>query len=330
MRRARRHVRPRRTFPTKAALVAAFVALLIVGAGSAPASSSLQVSSDAPSGPRDPYASFACGVALQPSRGLGEVVEAQVAGKQGTYGVAALDLDTGRAYLRHSDERFPSASVYKLAVLYETWRQVELGRIDSATRITILPEDATATEPPGSPAPGATLTIEEAVEAMITISSNSAARALLRVLGRDSVNAGARWLGLRDTVIPTAATRTGVVDGDGDEVAATSPRDVLCLLTLVANGQLLGREPSAEIRQVLFRQRVNDRLPALLPPGTRVAHKTGELTNVRNDVGIVYAPGGTYVLAVLTKDVNEDEAALTIAQLSRRVHDHLTSRSGGR
>jgi beta-lactamase class A len=143
------------------------------------------------------------------------------------------------------------------------------------------------------------------------------------LLGRGSINRSVEALGLWDTVLPAPGTRTGIFDVDGVEVAVTSPRDELCLLTLMAKGQLLGPGVSAEMRQLLLRQRINDRLPALLPPDARVAHKTGELPGVRNDVGIVYARPGTYVVVVLARGVEEGYATAAIARLSRRLYDHF-------
>jgi beta-lactamase class A len=118
-----------------------------------------------------------------------------------------------------------------------------------------------------------------------------------------------------------SGVKTGVFDGEGDEVASTSPRDLLTFFRLLGNGYLLSPEASKEMREVLLRQKVNDRLPSLLPEGTRVAHKTGELVAVRNDAGIVYAPSGAYVIAVLGSGVDEGEATAAIARLSRKVYD---------
>jgi len=259
------------------------------------------------------------------SRGLAAVVEAEVGPRAGSYGVAVLNLGTGEAYLRNADQRFPAASVYKLAVLYETWRQLQSGALSLATKLTILPEDAVEPEPEGGPALGATLSVGEALDAMVTVSSNAAARTLLRTVGRYSVNRSMEALGLRDTMVPAPGTSTQVTDDEGAEVATTSARDALCYLSLLAGDQLVGRQASGEMRDLLLRQRIGDRLPALLPPDVRVAHKTGELPGVRNDVGIVYAPRGSWAVAVLSRGGDEADATEAIARLSRRLYDYFTT-----
>ena len=161
----------------------------------------------------------------------------------------------------------------------------------------------------------------------MTISSNASAHALLRILGRDEVNAAMVGRGLRDTLLPTSRTRTGVIDTDGTQIAATSARDVLCYLVLLGRDQLAGPAANARMRDVLARQQINDRLPALLPPDARVAHKTGELTSVRNDVGIVSTPRGTWAIAVLSRDVEGTDASGVIARLSRHVYDYFAPAS---
>jgi len=260
------------------------------------------------------------------STGLAAAVEAEVGARAGSYAVAVVNLETGEAYLRNADQRFPAASVYKLAVLYETWRQLQAGTLSAAAELTISPEDAVEPEPDDGPVLGATLSITEALDAMVTVSSNAAAHALLRTVGRDSVNRSMLALGLRDTMVPAPGTSTGMTDGEGEEVAVTSARDAACYLSLLARDQLVGRQASAAMRELLLRQRSSDRLPALLPPTVRVAHKTGELQGVRNDVGIVYAPGGSWAVAALSRTPDDTEATATIGRLSRRLYDYFVGR----
>jgi len=82
-------------------------------------------------------------------------------------------------------------------------------------------------------------------------------------------------------------------------------------------------DTSQEMIDLLARQKINDRLPALLPPGTKVAHKTGNWDNATHDVGVVYAPHGAYVIAVLS---DKPDRAESIAELSRLVYEYLEAR----
>ena len=257
------------------------------------------------------------------SRALTALVENDLGAMRGRYAVAIRDLDSGESYMLSGERRMPAGSVYKLAVLYTAWREILLGNLSRETLITISREDAAESEPADGLTVGETITVEAALDRMVRVSSNAASHALLRTLGRENINTAMLALGLPETLLPTAVTRTGVTDALGEEVATTSARDMLCYLTRAARGELLGPEPSARTRRLLFLTPDGDRIPVLLPPNTPVAHKTGEIPGVRNDVGIVYAPRATYVLVVLGQSADEGEAMATIARLSRKVYDHF-------
>jgi hypothetical protein len=82
--------------------------------------------------------------------------------------------------------------------------------------------------------------------------------------------------------------------------------------------------------RLLARQRVNDRIPRLLPDGITVAHKTGNLPGVVNDVGIVYESGATYVVALLVDGTSDDGAATQAeAQVARDAYDYFQSLHNG-
>jgi beta-lactamase class A len=264
---------------------------------------------------------FPCVPLPSSSERIARLVRDELGARKGTYGVAIHHLDTGESFLQNAERPFPSASLYKLGVLYEAWRQISLGKLTLNTRVTIKDEDAIEGEPAGGVAPGDSLTLATVLERMITVSSNAAAYSLLRTLGRSTINRSVAEIGLLDTKLIVSGVRTGVFDGEGDEVASTSPRDLLTYFRLLGNGYLLGAEASKGMREILLRQKVNDRLPSLLPPSTQVAHKTGELVGVRNDAGIVYSPKGAYVIAVLGSSDDEEEASEGIARLSRKVYD---------
>lgn len=258
---------------------------------------------------------------------IADIVESAIGGLTGTYGIGVFDLDRGDGYIRYAHRRFPAASIYKLVVLYETQRQILLGNLSPRLRFTITEDDAAEPEPPGGPVVGSTVSVASALEQMIAISSNASARGLLRVLDRENVNRSAWDLGLRETRLTAPGTRTGAVNEVGREIAATSPADMLCLAGLLAEGQLLGPWPSSQMRGLLFRQQVNDRIPALLPAGSLVAHKTGELPGIRNDVGIVYLPRSTFALVVLSQGANEAEATQATALLGRDLSAYFSSRA---
>ena len=102
-------------------------------------------------------------------------------------------------------------------------------------------------------------------------------------------------------------------------------RDLATLYAALQRGQVAGPEDTRDMLDVLLAQEFNEKIPAGLPPGTRVAHKTGEITAVSHDGGIVYPPGrAPYVLVVLTRGVRDGRAsAALIADISRIVYRSL-------
>ncbi|MEO8577262.1 MAG: serine hydrolase, partial [Gemmatimonadales bacterium] len=97
--------------------------------------------------------------------------------------------------------------------------------------------------------------------------------------------------------------------------------DLAVLLAAIERGKILSPGSSAEMREILLAQEFNEKIPAGLPAGTRVAHKTGEITAVSHDAAIVYPPGRKpYVLVVLTRGLREGkDSATLIADISRIV-----------
>ena len=94
------------------------------------------------------------------------------------------------------------------------------------------------------------------------------------------------------------------------------------LMEAIDRDEAASDDSCAEMRRILLEQKHNDMLPARLPRGVRVAHKTGSITAVRNDTAIVYAPFGTYYLTILTDRLKRPEDGVrAIAELSKLIHD---------
>jgi beta-lactamase class A len=252
---------------------------------------------------------------LPPSRDsrLQETIEYALRTEYAIFGVAIEHLETGEAAAIHSERVFEAASLYKLAVLYEVYRQQRAGRIAWDTSLAVTQRHLALELVSSWAALGRAMTVAEATEAMITRSDNTAAALLWTRLGLASINQGMVELGLLHTRL--------------DYEVSTTAADMARWFALAYRGELVDAEASADILAQLARQQVNDRLPALLPAGTRVAHKTGDLPGLTHDVGIVYAPSGPFVLAVLSAWSARSLAPRTaIARLSRQVYDYFETR----
>jgi beta-lactamase class A len=100
----------------------------------------------------------------------------------------------------------------------------------------------------------------------------------------------------------------------------TTARALLRLMEAIARGKAVDRESSRQMLEILERQTVNDRIPAGLPPGTRVAHKTGDITGIRHDAAIVLARR-PFVLVVLTRGLENPELGnALIAEITRQLY----------
>lgn len=211
-------------------------------------------------------------------------------------------------YTHDPDEPVIAASLYKLGVLAEAERRVDAGELHYNDTITIEPEDITAD---GSfEDAGTQLTLDEALEAMITISDNGSALALWRILGGANIDA---------TLLKAGVGDFHVAFDDTEDNWAT-PHGIGTFFTLLAKRQLISGAASDRMLARLERQQISDRLPAQLPPGVVVAHKTGNLVGIVHDAGIIYTKSGPRVVVAMTWDAFDEDAASFISSIGSLVY----------
>ncbi len=194
------------------------------------------------------------------------------------------------------DREFVAASLYKLGILVEAENRVEARTSSYADPVTIEPEDIT--EDGSFEVAGTTISLEDALEAMITVSDNGTALALWRLLGPPNINATLARAGIEGLHV--------ALSDEEDNVA--TPRAVGTLFTLLARRQLISPAASDRMLARLERQRINDRLPSQLPAGVVVAHKTGNLSGVTHDAGVIYTASGPRVVVAMTREAAEEDA----------------------
>src|SRR5437868_3792788 len=227
----------------------------------------------------------------------------------GGAGIWVADPTVATPLFNHDpDEQVIAASLYKLGVLAEAERRVDAGDLHYGDAIIIQPDDITAD---GSfEDAGTELTLDEALEAMITISDNGAALALWRILGGANI----------DATLEKAGIQNFHVAFDDTEDNWATPHAIGTFFTLLAKRQLISPAASDRMLARLERQQINDRLPAQLPSDVVIAHKTGNLTGLTHDAGIIYTKTGPRVVVVMTWDALDEDAANFISSIGSLVY----------
>jgi beta-lactamase class A len=244
--------------------------------------------------------------------------------------VAARTLDGKDQLLIQPDVAFHAASTMKIPVMIELFAQAREGRLRLDDPLTVRNRFASIVD--GSPyqldpaddsdpevyqSIGSSLSLRRLCEAMITVSSNLAANLLIEELGVENIRRRVQRLGADGMKVlrgveDAKAFRAGLSN-------TTTARGLMVLLEKIGRGKAVGRDESREMVEILKRQKFNAAIPAGLPPGTVVAHKTGTITKIHHDAGIVYAPR-PYVLVVLVRGIAEEkESAALIAAITRAV-----------
>jgi beta-lactamase class A len=245
------------------------------------------------------------GIRIDPA--LASRLDPLLNGVDGHVGVVVKDLGSGRGAVLDGDLELQAASLYKLPVLYTVF---DLG-LNMSEELTITDEALSYDAGTMELAAGETLSVAEAVERMVTLSDNTSAILLGGRVGAGHVDASIAGLGMDTTHYSL-------------ERMTTSAADMAHFMELVADAKAVSPAASADMLHLLLRQRVNDRLPRLLPDSVQVAHKTGNLPGVVNDVGILYGPSSTVVVAVLVSDTSDETSAATaIAQIGAAAYSYF-------
>lgn len=255
-----------------------------------------------------------------PDSQLQAIVEDVVGGLDGTWGVAVKKLDTGQYAAFNGDKQQVSASLYKMWVLNELFRQARTGEVSLDGYSTVTGDDAYYDALLGdqSISVGDAVSLRSAANAMITVSDNTAAHLLVRTLGPDNINNFMRQNGLNHSYLDWS--------GVGDNL--TTPLDMLHEMELVSTSRMVDAEASKQMISMMLNQQINNLLPVGLPDGAQIAHKTGTLDSLLHDAGIIYGPTGPFVLVVMSSDLNSYNAAYdAFPKLAGRIYNYFNSRA---
>ena len=241
---------------------------------------------------------------------LEAIVRASLGDEASRFGVVVKRLDNGSGAVIDGGRTFNAASLFKVWVMLEAYHQRQAGLLSFDERYVVSDYYASLVLNPGELAPCSTVTAQEALQRMMSLSDNIAANIMLERVGYANMNAMLRGQGLAVSGI----TSTGDV--------YTTATGMAQLLEAIAQQQAVSALASVEMLSLLVSEVIGARLPALLPAGTVVAHKTGSWENATHDAGIVFSPRAAYVIVVLSELGYGDDGDALIAQLSRAVYDY--------
>jgi beta-lactamase class A len=266
-----------------------------------------------------------------PSSTLDAELRGIIASSGAEVALAFRTVDGRSEVLIDPDMRFHAASTMKVPVMIELFRQAAAGKLRLNEPLPIrnefrsIVDGSTYTLSEGADSDklvyasvGRTMTLRQLCELMITVSSNFAANLLIERVGVENV---------RSTVTKLGAGGMEVLRGVEDQKAfdkglnnSTTARALLVLFETLATGRAVSKKADAEMIAVLKRQMFNDGIPAGVPPKTVVAHKTGNITRIHHDAGIVYAKR-PYVLVVLVRGIQDQkQSGALMATLSKTIY----------
>jgi beta-lactamase class A len=247
-----------------------------------------------------------------PRTHAGESLEARlrplIDGFQGRVAIAVKHLDTGEVFLWHENDPMPTASLIKFPVMVEAYRQAAENGLDLKKSVTLEKEDKV----PGSGiltyhfSDGATFPLRDAVHLMIVYSDNTATNLVLDEIGIPSTARTMEALGYPNTKIHSKVFRrdTSAFPERSKRfgLGSTTALEMLRLCQALHKGELVNKAASEEMLKHMLACDDKDKFPRFLPPGTKLAYKTGSVDGTRTAAGILTTRRGPVALCVLSAE----------------------------
>lgn len=268
------------------------------------------------------------------SQHLRSEITALFAALNGDFSLAFRDLsDSNNQIFISEKECFHAASTMKTPVMIELFKQAHEGRFSLTDSLLVKNEFKSIVD--GSffsldidrddgehiyEQIGQKRSIKDLLVDMIIYSSNLATNILIQLVGAENVNQTMRDYGAKDIKILRGVEDMKAYDAGLNNT--TTAYDLMIIFEKLAKGEAVNKEASHEMIEILLRQTHRDIIPAKLPKDVKVANKTGFITGVHHDSGIVFLPDGRkYVLVLLSKNMEDSETGTKmLAEVSRLIY----------
>ncbi|MDE3185821.1 MAG: serine hydrolase [Bacteroidota bacterium] len=262
-------------------------------------------------------------------------IEKVFSNEKGDFAVAFKDISTGKQLLINEQEEFHAASTMKTPVMIEVFKQAKEGKFSLKDSFLIKNQFKSIVDSSFYSLDsiddseseiyrhiGEKRTLYDLMYEMIVASSNLSTNLVIDLVNAKKVTQTMRELGAKKIKV-----LRGVEDNKAYELGlnnTTTAYDLMVIYEKIAEGKAVDKKSSDEMIYILSQQEHNDIIPAELPKNVKVAHKTGWITGVHHDSGIVILPDGRkYVLVLLSKNLEDDSAAVkAMAYVSRLVYDY--------
>lgn len=250
-------------------------------------------------------------------RSLEDAVNKSLEGTKGKYAVVIKNLKTSESYSKNQDENFEPGSLYKLWVMAASYDQIQKGDLKEdqvlSRGIVTLNNDFGISPDVAEQTSGTiTMSVNEAMHQMITISHNYSALLLAQKVKLSSIKAFLDEYDFNNSQVGT--------DGDTPKTTAS---DIALFFEKLYNEELANEESTKKMVDLLKKQTLDHKLPKHLPEGTQIAHKTGEVGWFSHDAGIVYTDKGDYIIVVLSESESPAGAEDRIALVSQAVYNYF-------
>lgn len=263
-------------------------------------------------------------------------INTELAKHKGVFALAYKNLLSGEEILINEKINFHAASTMKTPVLIEAYKQAKAGKYSIHDSLEIknefksIVDGSTYSLNPKDDSEfdlyekaGKKVKIYDLLYLMIIQSSNLATNSIIDLVGAENVNKTMKEMGAVDIKVlrgveDTKAFRAGLNN-------TTTAYDQMLIFTQMAQGDAVDKQSSDAMIDILLDQKFNDKIPAKLPKNVKVAHKTGWITGVNHDAGMVILPDGRkYILVLLSKELENDKAAVkSMAKVSRMIYDYF-------
>lgn len=248
---------------------------------------------------------------VRPDAELERLIRQRLGDQSARYAIVIENLRDGRRVEIDPDRIFYAASLFKLEVMYAIFAQRDAGILDLGEQYVASDYYLSFGLGPRRIADCEQASIDDLVAAMMSVSDNVAAVMLQDRAGARNINNAMVALGLEHTELTE------------DGSLPTTAGDMASLVETIARADTLSRDASDRMIELMASEVTADRIPRHLPPGTRVAHKTGNWHNATHDAGIVYGSKGTYVM-VLMSDIGFDgDAGSVEADIAKIAFDYF-------